>query len=113
MKLAIIGSRTFTDYDFFALQMQKYKPTTIISGGAKGVDALAKQYAVENSIPIIEILPQFDKFHSKYAPLARNKEIVMQCDCIIAFWDGKSKGTKFVIEYAKKIGKPIEIIVIK
>lgn len=112
MKLAVIGSRGIDDYDLVQSNIRNHNPTLLISGGALGVDRLAKRYALENNIPIIEVLPQFDKYHSRYAPIARNKEIVCQADCILAFWDGKSKGTKFVIEYAKKYGKKVKIITI-
>lgn len=47
---------------------------------------------------------------SGHSPLERNKLIVDECDCVLAFWDGQSHGTKFTIDYAKEKGKPIKII---
>jgi predicted Rossmann fold nucleotide-binding protein DprA/Smf involved in DNA uptake len=103
MKVAIIGSRNKEiniNLDFI--------PSLIISGGAKGIDQCAKQYAIENNIELKEFLPNYAKF-SKVAPLVRNKLIVDFADIIIAYWDGVSKGTKFVIDYAKKQNKKVII----
>lgn len=54
------------------------------------------------------LLPDYAK-NGKAAPLIRNKLIVKNAEIIIAFWDGKSRGTKFTIDYAKRIGKEIKI----
>lgn len=110
LKIAIIGSRGIKD-----LSLSKYlnsKLTEIVSGGAKGVDSIAKKYALENNIKLVEFLPEYEKY-GKYAPIKRNENIVDYSDEILAFWDGTSRGTKYVIDYAKKIGKPILIIEIK
>ena len=107
MKLAIVGSRKCP-----AIDLASYiecMPDMIISGGAIGVDTLARQYAEQNKITIIEFLPEYSKYGRK-APLLRNIQIVENCDSVIAFWDGKSHGTKFTIDYAKKLGKIFKII---
>jgi hypothetical protein len=107
MKTAIIGSRGINKIDFSVINNEI---TLIISGGAKGVDTLAKQFAISNSYPIVEILPDYNKNYFKIAPIIRNYQIVDKSDIIYAFWDGKSKGTLSVINYAKKINKKIIII---
>ena len=107
MKLAIIGSRKCPEIDI-ASHIEDL-PDVIISGGAIGVDTLARQFAEQNNIPIIELLPEYSKYGRK-APLMRNIQIVENCDFVIAFWDGKSPGTKFTIDYAKKLGKPLKIV---
>ena len=107
MKTAIIGSRNIVNIDFTKINTPI---TEIISGGAKGVDTLAKNYAINNNINLIEIKPDYKKHHFKQAPLLRNIEIVNKSDIVYAFWDGVSKGTLFVINYCKKIGKPINVI---
>ncbi len=107
MKIAIIGSRNITK-----IPLELYMPDDvdeIISGGAKGVDSYAAEYAKNNNIKLTVILPEYKKY-SRYAPLLRNKRIVEAADKIIAFWDGKSKGTLFVINYAKEVGKDCEVI---
>ncbi len=110
MILMIAGSRSINDID-----ISKYIPkdtTHIISGGAKGVDTLAEQYADKQRISKTILRPRYD-LYKKGAPLKRNNEMVEKCDKVLVFWDGKSKGTKHTIDYAKKIGKPIDVIVIE
>ncbi|MGN0494185.1 MAG: hypothetical protein ACI4F7_11100 [Acutalibacteraceae bacterium] len=106
MKIAIVGSRNLYVNDF-----EKYLPeetTEIVSGGAKGIDSSAANYAVLHNIKLTEILPEYNKY-GKAAPLKRNLEIIKYADLVIAFWDGKSKGTKYVIDNCKKLN--IKLIV--
>ena len=101
MKVAIIGSRNL-DVD-----IEKYIPentTTIISGGAKGIDSLAETYAEKHNIPTIIFEPDYSKYGRK-APIVRNQLIAKEADIVVAIWDGKSKGTAYTINYAQKIGK--------
>ena len=107
MKLAIIGSRSLEITD-----LQKYIPentTEIISGGAKGIDSCARSFAMKHKIKYTEFLPEYEKY-GKAAPLIRNRQIVQFCDEVLAFWDGKSKGTKSVIDYCNKNNIKIRII---
>lgn len=77
-----------------------------------GIDSLAERYADEHRLTKYIIRPEYNKYPKKAAPIIRNKRIVEEADRVIAFWDGKSKGTKSTIEYAQKIGKPIQLIMI-
>lgn len=104
MKTAIIGGRNLNNEITL-----NFLPSLIISGGAKGIDSKAKEYAKLNKIEYLEFKPEYDKYHFKQAPLIRNKQIVDNCDILVAFWDGESKGTKFTIEYAKKQNKEVII----
>lgn len=107
MKVAVIGSRSITSYP-----LEKVIPsdvTEIISGGARGVDALAREYALAHGIPLTEIRPDYARY-GKSAPLRRNEEIVARADLVIALWDGQSSGTAHVINQCKKIGKPFSLI---
>ena len=109
MKVAVIGSRNIQIEN-----LSKYLPretTEIVSGGAKGVDTSAREYALANSIKLTEFLPEYSKF-KRAAPLKRNLQIIEYADIVIAFWDGKSKGTKFVIDNCDKIGKKVTVIII-
>ena len=56
-----------------------------------------------------EYLPDYDKY-GKAAPLVRDRLIVDNSDCVLAFWDGKSRGTKYTLDYAREQGKPIKIV---
>ena len=109
MKIAIVGSRGIK-----SIKLDKYvsNDDEIISGGAKGVDSLAADYARRNNIRLTEILPQYEKY-KRAAPIIRNREIVDLADCVIAFWDGESRGTLSVINYAKKVGKECRVIIEK
>ena len=105
--LAIIGSRTCPPIDISTYL--SFTPDTIVSGGAMGVDTYAIEFAKKKGLKLIEFFPNYEKY-GKCAPLERNKLIVDTCDCVLAFWDGKSRGTKFTLEYAKEKGKPITIV---
>lgn len=109
MRIAIIGSRNIT-VDNIAYYLSK--GDEIVSGGAKGVDSCAAAYARKNGVKLTEFLPQYERY-GRAAPIIRNKEIVEYAEKIIAFWDGSSKGTLSVINYAKKMGKECEVILCK
>ena len=106
MKIAVIGSRTMMISD-----LKPYLPegvTEIVSGGAKGIDTCAREYALANNLKLTEFLPEYD-LYKRAAPLKRNIQIIDYSDQVIAFWDGKSRGTKFVIDKCRKKGKPLTV----
>lgn len=109
MKLLIAGSRSITDID-----ISPYIPSyteIIISGGAGGIDRLAEIYADKMKLSKFIMRPQYKRYR-RGAPLKRNDEMVNMCDKVLIFWDGHSRGTKHTIDYAKKSGKPIDIILL-
>lgn len=77
MKLAVIGSRNCPEIDLE--DYIKTLPDAIVSGGAKGVDTYAREYALKHNIELIEFLPEYKKY-GRRAPLVRNKQIVDACD---------------------------------
>ena len=105
MKVAIIGSKSL---DFDISDYIPNRVTEIISGGAKGIDVRAKNYAIKHNIRFVELLPEYEKY-GKSAPFKRNAQIVDRADMVIAFWDGLSRGTKFAIDYAREKEKFILI----
>lgn len=110
MKIAVIGSRGLT-----VRNLEKYLPketTEIVSGGAIGIDSCAREYALINKIKLTEFLPEYKKY-GRCAPLKRNLQIIDYADLVLAFWDGKSRGTKYVIENCKKKNKKICIFILK
>ena len=99
MKIAIVGSRSIT-----VNNLGDYLPentTEIVSGGAIGVDRSARNYAKTHNIKLKEFLPEYERY-GRSAPLKRNLQIIDYADEVIAFWDGMSHGTRFVIENCKK-----------
>lgn len=109
MKLGIIGSRTFNDYELMQKEVSLVDVDCIVSGGARGADSLGKRLAEENNIFYLEFLPDYAT-HGRKAPFLRNTEIVEASDVIMAFWDGKSTGTQDALKKAKKLGKTVRII---
>ncbi|MCM1543751.1 MAG: DUF2493 domain-containing protein [Ruminococcus sp.] len=107
MKVAIVGSRNLKIDD-----LGKYLPEgtdEIVSGGAIGIDRCAREYALSHNLKLTEFLPDYDSY-SRRAPLLRNLDIINYADEVIAFWNGISHGTKFVIDNCKKKNKKITII---
>ena len=107
MKIGIVGSRNST-IDNISIYIPN-QCTEIVSGGALGIDRCARIYAQKNKIKLTEFLPQYD-LYGKIAPIIRNKQIIEYSDEILAFWDGKSKGTFFVINHCNKVGKKCSVI---
>ena len=110
MKVAVVGSRSLNVPD-----LQKYLPhqlTEIVSGGAAGVDRCAREYAQQNQIPLTEFLPQYDRYR-RAAPIKRNEQLVAYADCVIAFWDGQSKGTLSSIQYALRAHKELHVYILE
>ena len=108
MKISIIGSRSFFDYTMLEKILNKEKIDILVSGGAKGADSLGEQYAKNNNIPTLIFKPDWKKF-GRAAGFIRNKDIIDNSDKVIAFWDGKSKGTLNSINLAKKQNKKVII----
>ncbi len=109
MKIAVVGSRNFQDYTLLKNTLKNFDINQIISGGARGADTLAEDYAREKHIPVKIFYPDWQKF-GKAAGFIRNKDIVKNSDMVIAFWDGQSRGTRSSIELAKQYGKNVKII---
>ena len=123
MKIAIVGSRNFSCPNFVKEKVNNLcenlgrmeKPLTIISGGAKGVDSWAEEIAKNwegLGVEVKVFSADWDKY-GKRAGAIRNQQIVDESTNVLAFWDGKSKGTKITIDMAVKSGKPVNIYVRK
>ena len=110
MKVAVIGSRGLIVND-----LGKYLPentTEIVSGGAKGIDTCARDYALSHDLKLTEFLPEYSRY-GRGAPLKRNLQIIEYADVVIAFWDRQSKGTKNVIENCKKLNVKVDVHIIE
>lgn len=112
MKLAIIGSRTFHDFDkalsVFKESFPKGLVNEIVSGGAIGADAIGKRIAEHLGLKYTEFLPEWKKY-GRSAGIKRNTLIVNAADVVLAFWDGKSRGTQNSIRTARAQGKRVII----
>jgi hypothetical protein len=114
MKLAVVGSRSWTDKKKIVSAISKYNNIEeIITGGAVGADLFGEEIAKEKNIFVNVIRPDFSKDRGKIIPeryLERNARIVLEADEILIFWDGVSRGTKMVLDFCKLIRKPYKLI---
>jgi hypothetical protein len=104
-KVIVAGSRNFCDYELlkcklmFLLKNKLKNDVEIISGGAKGADCLGERFAKENGYNLRIFKANWNKYGKKAGPI-RNTEMVEYADALVAFWDGKSKGTAHIIDFA-------------
>lgn len=100
--VTIIGSRDIKFINF-NLYLDKNNISQVISGGASGVDTLAEQWAKKNHLDFVAYLPNY-RIYGEKAPLVRDREMVEAADHTIAFWNGKSTGTLYTIQYSLSLG---------
>ena len=111
MKVAVVGSRKLTVKD-----LGRYLPpdtTEIISGGARGIDTCAREYALSHGIKLTEFKPNYARYGRNAAPLKRNIAIIENADLVLAFWDGSSHGTQGVIEKCHEMDIEVRVHLIK
>lgn len=113
MKVIIAGSRNFTNYQKLkkecTLFLQEQTDIQIVSGcHYKGADKLGIQYANEKSLEVIKFPAEWNTYGKAAGP-KRNKEMAIFADALIAFWDGKGRGTKNMIQLAKQKGLRIKV----
>lgn len=107
-RVIICGCRQFNDQEVINRILDKllvsYPSIEIISGHAKGVDTLAENYAKINNYPCKIFPANWDKYGKKAGPIRNSqmlKYALKENPIVIAFWDGKSRGTKNMIDQAK------------
>ena len=118
-RVVIAGCRYYNNYDeakeyidYCLSNVREENEIIIVSGGARGADALGERYAKENGFKI-ELYPAHWEKYGKSAGPKRNEQMAKIADCVICFWDKKSPGTKSMIGFAKEYNKPIRIKIIK
>lgn len=119
-RLLVCGSRGITDKDWIFSQIESYwyehlacySDPIMIEGAARGVDLIAKAYAVENDWKVEEYPADWEK-HGRGAGYIRNDIMVKAADEVLILWDGESRGTKNDINLCKKYNKPHKIVLYK
>lgn len=109
MKVIIAGSRTFNGrthdtLDLYGMvkrlvQESGFDVTEVVCGGAQGIDKVGERWALVNHIPIKYFLPDWERFGKKAGPI-RNREMAQYADAAIILWDGKSRGTRNMLDEA-------------
>ena len=118
-KIVVAGSRHYTDYktveaviDDCICSIKNQEQLVFLSGGCRGADQLGERYAEKHGFPV-EICPaDWGKYGRKAGPI-RNWKMAQMADIVICFWDGKSKGTKSMIDCAVRAGKHVKVQQIK
>ena len=115
IKIVIAGCRHYDNYeeakkyiDFCISRIRCDNQLIFISGGCRGADALGERYAEENGFKIQLFPAEWGKYGKSAGP-RRNRQMVEACDYVICFWDGKSRGTRTLIDVATAFNKPIKI----
>ncbi len=114
IKVVVAGLRNYNNYssakNFIDEVLSDYKDDTItiLSGGCTGADMLGERYAKEHDLKIIRHNANW-KLLGKSAGPIRNRKMARECDLVICFWDGKSPGTKNMIQSAREFNKPVKI----
>ena len=123
LRIIIAGSRDFNDYELLKksvieiITKKTMLPdlTRIISGGARGADTLGERFANEMGLEISRFIPDWDGL-GKRAGYVRNAEMAKfavedgNYGVLIAFWDGQSRGTKHMIDLAKRYGLEVHVV---
>lgn len=115
-KLIVAGGRDFHNKGLLkdalsdiALVQLADKSVSIVSGMANGADKLGWQFAKANGVQCYEFPADWEKY-GKWAGYKRNEDMAKFSDGLLAFWDGKSRGTKHMIDYMKGLGKPVFVV---
>jgi hypothetical protein len=110
MKVIIAGSREIDDYNLLleAVANAGYDITAVVSGGAKGVDALGERFAEECGLPVYKFPAHWEQYGRAAGPI-RNETMAKFGDALIAIWDSKSRGTKHMIDRATAHGLKVHI----
>lgn len=115
-KIIVAGGRNFSDYgllkarcDYFLSEKMKSHQVVIVSGHAKGADALGERYALEHGLQCDAHPAKWEKY-GKSAGFRRNAEMADAADALIAFWDGESRGTANMINLAKSKGLKVAVV---
>ena len=115
-RVIIAGTRSFNDYDLLRVscnnllsEKQRTHTVVIISGTARGADQMGERYARERGFQLRRFPADWEQY-GKSAGHIRNAKMADNADALIAFWDGESKGTKNMIDNARRKGLAVRVI---
>ena len=118
--LAVVGSRVISDRPMVSAEIDRWihdngidrTKLGIVSGGARGVDSCAADYARKHKLKLHEFRADWAK-HGRGAGFMRNHDIIKASTHVLAIWDGKSKGTKHSMGLAEKYGKDLSTVILE
>lgn len=118
-KVIVAGGRDFTDYKLLSVKLDKMRQVIlenniaddieIVCGKARGADSLGERWGKEHHVSVVEFPADWDKY-GRSAGVRRNKQMGDYADTLIAFWDGRSRGTRHMIDYAKERGLNVFVV---
>lgn len=116
-RVVVAGGRKFNNYSLLKrkldLALTNIKvPIAIVCGGAKGADELGRRYAIERGYQVLMFPADWDKY-GKSAGYKRNKQMAMNSEATMAFWDGVSKGTEHMINLTKQHNNKLKVVMYK
>lgn len=114
-RVIVAGSRSFANYELLKKKLDKIlvnllPNVEIVSGGANGADKLGERYARERGLPVKQFLANWSK--GKGAGYMRNVDMANYATHLVAFWDGKSRGTKHMIDMARQCGLTARVVMV-
>jgi len=112
-KVIVAGGRDFADYDLLKSKLDNLlvnrDPVEIVSGTARGADKLGEFYAKRSQLAVALFPADWD-LYGKSAGYKRNAQMADDADALVAFWDGKSRGTMHMINLAKSAGLQVRVV---
>ena len=112
-KVIVAGGRDFADYDLLKSKLDNLlvnrNPVEIVSGTARGADKLGEFYAKRSQLALALFPADWD-LYGKSAGFKRNAQMADYADALVAFWDGKSRGTMHMINLAKSAGLQVRVV---
>ena len=111
MRVIVCGSRRWRDRDMIADRLADLPvESTIVHGAAGGADTIAAQEAEKLGL-LLDPHPAEWELYGKRAGYLRNRKMAeLGADLVIAFWDGRSRGTMHMVDLAEEYGIPFELI---
>lgn len=115
-RVIIAGTRSFNDYELLRdscnnllSEKQRTHTVVVISGTARGADQMGERYAKERGFQLRRFPADWEQY-GKSAGHIRNAKMADNADALIAFWDGESRGTKNMIDNARRKGLAVRVI---